>query len=147
MLKAERRFRIIMQSVLISTFLRRVLFADAATCIATGLLMMFGSGLLEQFLGLPTVLLRYAGIALMPFGAFLVYLATRERLSQFAVWIVIVLNALWTVDSFLLLLTGWVAPTELGYTFVVAQALGVAAFAGLEYFGLKKAATATVVPA
>jgi hypothetical protein len=144
---AERRFRIIMQSVRISTFLRRVLFADAATCIATGLLMMFGSGLLEQFLGLPTVLLRYAGIALMPFAAFLVYLATREQLSQSVVWTVIVLNALWTVDSFLLLLTGWVAPTELGYIFVAVQAFGVAVFAGLEYFGLKKAATARVVPA
>ena len=136
-----------MQSVRISTFLRRVLFADAATCIATGLLMMFGSGFLEQFLGLPTTLLRYAGIILMPFAAFLVYLATREQLSQFVVWTVIVLNALWTVDSFLLLLTGWVAPTELGYIFVAAQAFGVAVFAGLEYFGLKKSAMATVVPA
>ncbi|HKS42202.1 MAG TPA: hypothetical protein VJX74_16410 [Blastocatellia bacterium] len=136
-----------MQSVRISTFLRRVLCADAATCIATGLLMMFGSGFLEQFLGLPTTLLRYAGIILMPFAAFLVYLATREQLSQFVVWTVIVLNALWTVDSFLLLLTGWVAPTELGYIFVAAQAFGVAVFAGLEYFGLKKSAMATVVPA
>jgi hypothetical protein len=63
------------------------------------------------------------------------------------VWAVIVLNALWTVDSFLLLLTGWVAPTELGYIFVAAQAFGVAVFAGLEYFGLKKSAMATVVPA
>ena len=136
-----------MQPVRISTFLRRVLFADAATCIATGLLMMFGSGFLEQFLGLPPMLLRYAGIILMPFAAFLVYLATREQLSQFVVWTVIVLNALWTVDSFLLLLTGWVAPTELGYIFVAAQAFGVAVFAGLEYFGLKKSAMATVVPA
>lgn len=136
-----------MQSIRISTFLRRVLFADAATCLATGLLMTFGSGLLEQFLGLPTALLRYAGIPLMPFAALLIYMATRERLSHFTVWAVIVLNALWTVDSFILLLTGWVAPTELGYTFVVAQALGVAVFAGLEYFGLKKSAMATVVPA
>jgi len=37
--------------------------------------------------------------------------------------------------------------TELGYTVVIAQALGVAVFAGLEYFGLRKSATATVVPA
>ena len=38
-----------------STFLRWVLFSDAATCIAAGLLMMLGSGLLErqhQLLGL-----------------------------------------------------------------------------------------------
>jgi hypothetical protein len=130
-----------------STFLRWVLFADAATCIATGLLMMLGSGLLEQFLGLPAELLLYSGISLLPFAAFLVYLATRENLSPPAVWTAIVLNMLWTAASLLLLITGWVAPTELGYTFVIAQALGVAVLASLEYFGLRKLATTKVVPA
>jgi hypothetical protein len=134
------------QSLRTSTFLRWVLLADAATCVATGLLLMFGSGVLEEFLGLPAGLMRYAGLGLLPFAALLVYLATREQLSPPVVWAVIVLNALWTADSFLLLLTGWVAPTELGYAFVVVQAVGVAAFAGLEYFGLRKAAMATVVP-
>lgn len=136
-----------MQLLRTSTFLRWVLFADAATCIATGLLMMLGSGLLEQFLGLPAELLRYAGVSLAPFAAFLVYLATRENLSPPAVWTAIVLNMLWTAASLLLLMTGWVAPTELGYTFVIAQALGVAVFASLEYFGLRRLATAKVVPA
>ena len=134
-----------MQSLRTSTFLRRVLFADAATCIATGLLLISGSGLLEQYLALPTGLLRYAGLSLLPFAALLIFLAARESLSPPAVWTVIVLNALWTTDSFLLLLTGWVTPTELGYAFVIFQALGVAAFAWLEYFGLRRAATATAV--
>lgn len=136
-----------MQSLRTSTFLRGVLFADATTCVATGLLLMFGSGPLEQYLGLPAGLLRYAGLSLLPFAALLVYLAARENLSPGAVWAVIVLNALWTVDSVLLLLTGWVSPTELGYAFVVAQALGVAVLAGLEYVGLRKAETAAVVAA
>jgi hypothetical protein len=57
-----------------------------------------------------------------------------------------VLNALWAVDSILLLVTGWVTPTELGNTFVVAQALGVASFAVLEYFGFKRLERETVVP-
>jgi hypothetical protein len=125
-----------------STFLRWVLSADAATCIATGLLLTFGSGVLEQLTGL----LRYAGISLLPFAAFLVFLATREQLTPPAVWAVIALNALWAADSLLLLLSGLVSPTELGSAFVVAQALGVAVFAGLEYFGLRKSATATAVP-
>jgi hypothetical protein len=136
-----------MQILRTSTFLRWALFADAVTCIATGLLMMLGSGRLEQFLGLPAALLRYAGVSLLPFATFLVYLAKRENLSPPAVWTAIVLNALWTAASFMILLTGWVAPTELGYTFVIAQALGVAVFAGLERFGLRKSATATVLPA
>lgn len=124
-----------------STFLRAVLFADAATCVATGLLMTFGSVVLGQYLGLPVEVLRYAGISLLPFGAFLVYLATRESLSPTVVWTVIVVNALWTADSLLLLLIGWVAPTELGYAFVLAQALGVAVFAGLQYLGLRRSVT------
>jgi hypothetical protein len=132
-----------MESISTSSFLRRVLFADAATCAATGLLMMFGAALVEQIFGLPSNLSLYAGIGLLPFAAFLVYLATRENLSGRVVWAVIVLNALWTADSFLLLLTGWVALTELGYAFVIIQALGVTMFAGLEYIGLRKSATAT----
>ena len=133
-----------MQFIQTSTFLRRVLYADVATCVATGLLMTLGAGLLEQFTGLPAGLLRYAGVSLFPFAALLVYLARRDNLSLPVVWTVIVLNALWTVDSLLLLLTGWVAPTEVGYAFVIAQALGVAMFAGLEYLGLRKAAPAAV---
>jgi hypothetical protein len=136
-----------MQLLRTSTFLRWALFADAVTCIATGFLMMLGSDPLEQFLGLPAALLRYAGVSLLPFAAFLVYLAKRENLSPPAVWTAIVLNALWTAASFMILLIGWVAPTELGYTFVIAQALGVAVFAGLEYFGLRRLTTATVLPA
>jgi hypothetical protein len=127
-----------------SKFLRWVLVADAATCVATGLLMMFVAPFLSQFLGLPTALLRYAGISLLPFAAILVYLASRENLSPTVVWTVIILNALWTVDSLLLLAAGWVTPTQLGYAFVSAQALGVAMFAGLEYVALKKSTAARI---
>ena len=38
----------------------------------------------------------------------------------------------------LLLIGGWVAPTVLGYVFVIGQALVVALFAELEFFGLKR---------
>ena len=131
-----------MQLFRTSTFLRWVLFADAATCVATGLLLMLGSGVLERFLGLPAGLSRYAGVSLLPFAALLVYLATRENLSPPVVWAVIALNALWTVDSILLLLSGWIEPTGLGSAFIVFQAFGVAMFAALEYLGLRKSAVA-----
>jgi hypothetical protein len=54
-----------MQTLRTSTFLRWTLLADAATCVATGLLMTLGSGQLEQFLGLPAGPLRYAGVSLL----------------------------------------------------------------------------------
>lgn len=106
--------------------------------------MTFGASLLQQDLGLPGELARYAGLSRLPFAAFLVYLAMRENLSQRVVWAVIILNALWTADSFLLSLSGWITPTEAGYVFVIVQAVGVAAFAGLKFIGLRKAATVTV---
>ncbi len=133
-----------MQLFRTSTFLRWVLLTDAATCTATGLLMILGSDLLTQFLGLPADLSRYAGFSLLPFAAFLIYLARRENLSPPAVWAVIVINALWAIDSILLLLGGWVEPTGLGYAIIISQAFGVAMFAGLEYFGLRNSAMAAV---
>ena len=81
--------------------------------------------MLEQFTGLPAGLLRYAGASLLPFAAFLVYLATRESLSAPAVWTAILLNALWTVDSFLLLLTGWVGPARRAFSMLLKSEHGV----------------------
>ena len=121
-----------------SRFLRWVLIADAATCVATGLLLIFGFNFLAELLGLSGQLLLYAGISLVPFVMFLVWLASRASLSKRAVWTVILLNVLWTLDSFLLLVTGWVDPTQLGYAFVTGQAIGVALLASLEYAGLRK---------
>jgi hypothetical protein len=134
-----------MQILRTSQFLRWVLIVDAVTCFASGLLLTLGADLLGGYMGLPEGLLRYSGISLLPFAALLVYLATRENLSSPVVWTVIVLNTLWTIDSILLLLTGLVTPTELGMTFVAAQALGVALLTVLEYFGLKKSARVTAV--
>lgn len=127
-----------MQTLPISKFLRIVFLADAATCIATGVLMTLGGGLLAGLSGLPIELLLYAGVGLFPFAALLIYLATRITVSPVAVRIVIVLNALWTLDSFLILLTGWIQPNAFGYAFVVFQAIGVAGFAALEYIGLRR---------
>jgi hypothetical protein len=128
-----------------SRFLRLVLFADAATCFASAVLMIAGSTVLGQLLEMPSKLFSYAGISLLPFTAVLLYMTSRERLSPVVLWTVIVLNALWTVDSFLIVATGWVTPNELGYAFVGTQALAVAMFAGLEYAGLKKSAVAAIL--
>lgn len=123
----------------ISNFLRYVLFADAATCIACGLLLSTGNASLEKMLGLPSALMFYAGISLFPFAAFLIYAATRKSISKTFIWLIIGLNLLWTIDSFLLLVSGYAAPTTPGYVFVIFQAIGVLMFADLEFIGLRKA--------
>ena len=63
----------------------------------------------------------------------LAFLSTRARLPRVAVWAVIVVNAIWAIDSIVLLFTGWVQPNLLGYLFVAGQAAFVAVMAELEY--------------
>lgn len=121
-------------------FLRRVLLADAATGILTGMLLALDAGFLEPLLGLPATLLRDAGIVLLPLAAFVGYVGLRKELSRRLVWVVIAFNMLWVADSAVLLMSGWVAPTFLGKAFIIVQALAVALFAELEYFGLRRAA-------
>lgn len=123
-----------------STFLRRVLFLDAASSAACGLLMSAGAGLLAPWLALPDVLLREAGLVLLPFAAFVAWVATRPAIPRSAVWVVIAANALWAIDSIVLPWTGWVEPSLFGKAFVVGQAAFVALMAELEFFGLRRAA-------
>jgi hypothetical protein len=60
------------------------------------------------------------------------------------VFAIVACNALWALDSVLLLVTGWVEPTILGEVFVVGQATVVAVLAELEFIGLRRS---TVVEA
>jgi hypothetical protein len=121
-----------------SPFLRTILLVDAATCVATGLLMLIGAGLLDTLLGLPVSLLRYAGASLLPIAVFMAFVATRENPARAAVWVIIVGNIGWVIGSFELLFAGAVSPTLLGTLFVTAQALTVALLAALEYVGLRQ---------
>ena len=124
-----------------SSFLRRVLVLDAISSGAMGLAMLSFGSFIAQLLNLPVDLIRDAGLVLLPFAAFVGYIASREHPPRAGVWIIIALNVVWVVDSIVLLFTGWVEPNALGYSFVIAQAVVVGVFAELEYIGLKRAPT------
>jgi hypothetical protein len=134
-----------MTTIHTATFLRRVLLLDAVSSGAMGVLLLTCSGLLAGLLNLPAELLNEAGIVLVPFALAVGFLGTRSRLSRVAVWAVIGINAVWAIDSVVLLFTGWVQPNSLGYAFVIGQAAFVAVMAELEFLGLRKSAAA--VPA
>jgi len=127
-----------MSTVHPTPFLRNVLLLDAAASGATGLLLIAGAGLLDGLLGLPVALMREAGLILVPYVAFVAWVGTRQTIARSAVWTIIVANAVWTVASIGLLVSGWVAPTALGYAFVIAQAAVVALLGELQYAGLKR---------
>ena len=121
-----------------SVFLRRALLVDAAASGLTGALMLAGAGMLTDLLGLPTALLRGAGLVLVPYVAFVAIVAARARISAAAVWAVIACNALWTVASVALVIDGFVTPTALGSVFVIGQAVAVAALGVLQYVALRR---------
>jgi len=127
-----------MTSIRASSLLRRVLIVDALTSAACGVAMFALAGVFASMLQLPVELVREAGSILLPFAAFVGFVASRPEPPRLAVWAIIGLNIVWVVDSVLLLFTGWVAPNTLGYVFVIAQAIMVLVLADLEYMGLKR---------
>lgn len=125
-----------------SRLLRTALAIDAALSGLSGLLMLIDAPPLGVVLGLPTELLRYVGLALLPWAAVVGWLSRQTTVSRRAVWAVIGLNGLWALDCVLLLVVGPVAPTSLGIAFVIVQAVAVAGLAELQWFGLRRSADA-----
>lgn len=133
-----------MATIPLSPFLRRVLAADAASCLGMGVLCAAGAGALAGPLGLPRALLLEAGLVLLLCAAAIGWLASRRDAPRGLVLSVIAGNVAWVLGSLLLLVSPFVAPTTLGGVFVVAQAAAVAALAELEWIGLRRAGATAV---
>ena len=132
-----------MSLVAMSTLLRRALVADASVSLVAGFAMTLGADLLSAWLQLPVPLLLAAGLALFPWSGFLMWLARKPAVPRAAVWAVIVINALWIVESAWVALGGSFAPNGWGLAFITAQALGVLVLLELEYLGLRRSSLAT----
>ena len=122
------------------SLLRRALLADVVVTGSAGLLLALAAGPLGDLFDLPVPLLRSAGVFLLPYTAFVAYVATRAGIPRPGAMAIIGLILTWTVASLLLLVTGWVDPSGVGIAFVVAQAAAVSVFAGLQYAGLRREA-------
>ena len=119
-------------------FLRRVLALDALTCVGSGLLLAAAAASLAPLFGLPEGLVRGAGLLLLPIAAFMAGLASRPSPPPLLVWVVIVGNLAWVVESFALIGQYSASITAIGTAFVAAQGLTVLSLAGLEYVGLRR---------
>ena len=82
-----------------STFLKRILILDSASCLGMGLALVVGSGALAELLGLPQTLLAGAGYLLIPLGLFILWLGTRSAAHAALIWLVIVGNVVWTLEA------------------------------------------------
>lgn len=123
-----------------SIMLRQIVLVDGLVSGAMGALLIVAAGPLSGLTGLSAAFLFWVGVALMPWVAGLVWLGRREPLNRSGVEAVIALNALWVVASIGVLVAGPFAPTVFGYIFIIAQALAVAAFAELQFTGLRRTA-------
>ena len=121
-----------------SDLLRNVLVADGVVTGATALLLAVAAGPLGDLFDLPVTLLRVAGLALIPSGALVLGLGVRGTTSRPLVRLLIAANLAWVVASVGLLLSGWVDPSGIGIAFTLLQAAVVAAFADLQYRGLRR---------
>ena len=121
-----------------SQLLRRALLADATLTGTSGVLLLLAARPLSTLLAIPSAVLLGAAAIFIPFAIFVGWLGTRPRVYRPLVLAAVVLNALWAVDSVLLLFTKWAQPTPIGESFVVAQAVVVAVIAELQFIGLRR---------
>ena len=121
------------------SFLRYVLWADAISCLACGLLQVACSGTLQQWLGLSAAMLTGTGRFLLIYGAAVAFLATRVRVPGAIIWILIAGNSIWALACLAILIGDRLDLTLLGNAYVVIQAFTVAALAQLQYLGLRQA--------
>jgi hypothetical protein len=111
---------------------------DAVTCVATGALLAAVPTTLASVFGIDAGLLFYAGLALFPCAALMLWAASSATLVRPLAYVIVAGNLAWVAGSALVL--AMTSPTSLGYAFVIAQAIVVIALADVEWMGLRKIA-------
>ena len=123
----------------LSSFLRKALLADAVVSGAACLAMIAGADFTHALFGLPSALLFWAGVSLIPFVAMLAMIVRAGSAPSGLIATIIALNFAWVAGSLFVAFGPAFAPTLLGKIFVVAQAATVAVFAELQIIGLRRA--------
>ena len=119
-------------------FLPNVMWADAASCAATGALQLAFTGALARLTGLPAPLLLGTGVFLLAYAAAAAFMATRRTPPRTLIGLVVVGNFGWAVGCIALLMSGMFAISALGMVWVLAQALCVVVLAELQWTGLRR---------
>ena len=119
-------------------FLSRLLWIDAASCLACGLLQLGTPSLLPALTGLPAVLLLESGIFLLLYGAALLWLARRESVPATVVRLLVAGNLGWAAACVALMAGPWLQPTPWGHAYLALQALTVLVLAELQWLALRR---------
>lgn len=128
--------------VMPSGALRAALRADAGVSAAAAALQLLAGGALNAATGLPSYLLLGSGVFMAGYVALLLVLASRARLWRPLVRLVIAGNGLWALGCVVIAFDGPAAINSLGRAYLLVQALGVAALALWQAFGLRRSTPA-----
>ncbi len=119
-------------------FLPRVMWADAASCAASGALQLVAGQPLSDVTGLPLALLQWTGWFLLGYALLAAWMAARSPVPRRLIGLVVVGNLGWAVACVALLSLGGLGLSAWGVAWVLAQALVVVVFAELQWTGLRR---------
>ena len=118
-------------------FLPRVMWADAASCAATGVLQLAFAQPLADLTGLPPALLAGTGIFLLAYALAAGWMARRQPVPRTLIGLVAVGNLAWAVACAALVFGSSLVLSGWGEAWVAAQAVVVLALADLQWIGLR----------
>jgi len=118
-------------------FLKNALTGNAIFSVISGLAILSSNRWLVRFLGLPEkVSLAILGVSLIGYAAVLWLNARRTRIKISDAWIAVVMDTVWVVGSYVLIL---LVPFSLGGKWVVGLVAElVLAFAILQWLGIRR---------
>jgi hypothetical protein len=131
---SQLREEITMPSIIPSSFLKRVLLADAAVSGSVALLQLAAYKPLAALTGIPADLLLGTGIFLVCYVTLLITLARSTSVWTSMIWLVIAGNLAWAAAA--LAVAATLSATLVGEAFAAVHAIAVTTFACLEYRGL-----------
>ncbi len=122
----------------VSPLLRLALRLDALMSLAAGAATLTRASALAAEIGAPAAAVTALGAFMLAYGLLAGVLGTCRQLPRWLVLGLVIGNALWALDSLLLLATGWIDPSWFGVSLIVAQALLVALVSALQGAGLQR---------
>ncbi|NNH72699.1 hypothetical protein HLB23_23020 [Nocardia uniformis] len=110
---------------------------DGIATLASGVLLAALSGVIDSALGLSTPLLLGVGAFFIVYAVGVLIVATRREIPRRPAAVIIGVNALWTVDSLVVLAAGWLDPTALGTAAILAIAAFTAVVSAVQTYTLR----------
>jgi len=121
------------------TVIRRILYGNALFSGVSGLLFIFASSPIAEFIGLDSSLaILIIGIGLAGYAALIYANASRAEISSSFVLFAVIGDSTWVLLSIVLLLTGWVTFSVEGKWAVGIIAAMVDVFATLQLIEWRK---------